>query len=235
VIAAAKKYPNVRFIGIDQPQGAPLPNLAGVIFNEDQAGYLAGTLAARMSKAGKIGAVCGTDADPPIWRFCEGYRAGAKAAKPAIEVSVVYHNDVDAGKAINDPVWGSTSAVAMIGKGVDVIFGAGGKTGKGALQGAAEKGVYAIGVDIDQYYSLPAAQKLLLSSAMKLMGPVTFNLIKQALYNTFPSGNFVGGVGMAPYHDLDSKVPTDVKAQISEITRDLNEGIIKTKVQPAKP
>jgi basic membrane protein A and related proteins len=210
-IAAAKRYPNVRFIGVDQLQGAPLPNLAGVIFNEDQVGYLAGTLAALMSKSGKIGAVCGPDAAPPVWRFCEGYRAGAKAAKPAIEVNVVYYNDVDMGKAFNDSGWGSTTAFTMIGKGVDVIFGAAGKTGNGALQAAAEKGVYVIGV------------------------PTTFNLIKLALYNTFSSGNIVGEVGMAPYHDLDSKVPADVKAKISGITRGLNEGTIKTNVPPAKP
>ncbi|MGB9522007.1 MAG: BMP family ABC transporter substrate-binding protein, partial [Anaerolineales bacterium] len=93
-IAAAKKYPDIKFIGVDQFQSETIPNLAGLIFPEDQSGFLVGALAAMMTKTKKIGAVLGTDAVPPVWRFGEGYRAGAAYIDPTVEVTVVYHNDV---------------------------------------------------------------------------------------------------------------------------------------------
>ncbi len=236
--AAGKQYPNVKFIGVDQFQnpGTEVPNVVGLNFPEDQSGYLAGALAALMSKSGKIGAVLGTDAVPPVWRYGEGYRAGAKYVKPDVEVNIVYHNDVGFDKTFTDPEWGKTTALSMIDKGVDVVFGAGGKTGNGALLGCAEKNVMAIGVDTDQYLTVPEAQKVLLTSAMKLLTPGTFNLIKMAKDGKFPAGgNFYGQGGLAPYHDLDSKVPADVKAKLDEITKGLTDGSLKTNVAPAKP
>ncbi len=235
---AGKKYPDIKFIGIDQFQapGSEVPNVVGLIFPEDQAGFLAGALAALMSKSGKIGAVLGTDAVPPVWRFGEGYRAGARYVRPDVEVNVVYHNDVGFDKTFTDPEWGKTTAISMIDKGVDVVFGAGGKTGNGALLGCAEKGVMAIGVDTDQYYTVPEARKVLLTSAMKLITPGTFGLIKMAKEGNFPNGgNYVGEVGLAPYHEFDDKVPADVKAKIKEIDQALKDGSLKTNVPPTKP
>jgi len=93
-VAAAATYPDIKFIGVDQFQAwqfdddasNDVPNVAGLGFPEDNAGFLVGALAAMMSKSNKIGAVCGTDAVPPVWRFGEGYRAGAKATKADINV-----------------------------------------------------------------------------------------------------------------------------------------------------
>ena len=116
-IAAAKQYPDIKFIGVDQSQSETVANLAGLIFDEDKAGYLAGVLAAAMSTSKKIGAVLGTDAVPAVWRFGEGYRAGALAQDPAVEVNVVYHNDVGFDKTFVDPEWGKTTTVSMIDKG----------------------------------------------------------------------------------------------------------------------
>lgn len=233
--AAAKQYTGVKFIGVDQFQSEILPNLAGLSFPEDQAGYLVGALAAQMTTTNKLGAVLGTDAVPPVWRFGEGFRAGALAIKPDIEINVVYHNDVGFDKTFSDPEWGKTTALSMIDKGVDIIFGAGGKTGNGALLGAAEKGVYAIGVDTDQYFTVPEAQKVLLSSAMKLLTPGTFDLIKLAKDGKFPSGNYMGKAGYAPFHDLDSKVPAEVKTKMEELAKGLIDGTIATNVPPTKP
>jgi basic membrane protein A len=235
-VASAKKYPDVKFLGVDQDQFAgTVPNVAGLVFPEDNSGFLVGALAAQMSKSGKICAVLGTDAVPPVWRFGEGYRAGAAYIDPAVEVTIVYHNDVGFDKTFTDPEWGKTTAVSMIDKGCDLVFGAGGKTGNGALLGAAEKGVYAIGVDTDQYFTVPEAQRLLLSSAMKLLTPGTFNLIKMAKEGSFPAGNFLGEAGYAPYHDLDSVVPAEVKTKMEEIAKGLLDGSIKTNVAPTKP
>ena len=234
-VAAAKQYPKVKFIGVDQAQAETTAGVAGLIFPEDQSGFLAGALAALMSKSGQIGAVLGTDVVPPVWRFGEGYRAGAQYVKKDIKVNVVYHNDVGFDKTFTDPEWGKTTALSMISKGADVIFGAGGKTGNGALLACAEKGVYAIGVDTDQYFTVPEAQKVLLSSAMKLLIPGTFNLIKAAKEGKWQDGNVLGEAGLAPYHDVDSKVPAEVKAKIAEIDKGLKDGSIKTNVSPTKP
>jgi len=234
-IAAAKQYPDVKFVGVDQFQTDVVANLAGLNFPEDQSGFLVGALAAQMTKSGKIGAVLGTDAVPPVWRFGEGYRAGALYINPSIEINIVYHNDVGFDKTFTDPEWGKTTAISMIDKGVDIVFGAGGKTGNGALLGCAEKGVYAIGVDTDQYLTVPEAQKVLLSSAMKLLTPGTFDLIKLAKDGKLPSGNYYGQASYAPFHDLDSQVPADVKAKMVEINNALKDGSLVTNVPPAKP
>jgi basic membrane protein A len=233
--AAAKKYPNVKFIGVDQFQAETVPGVAGLNFPEDQAGFMAGALAALMSKSGQIGAVLGTDAVPPVWRFGEGYKAGALYANPDIKLNVVYHNDVGFDKTFVDPEWGKTTALSMIDKGADVIFGAGGKTGNGALLGGVEKGIPVIGVDTDQYLTVPEAQSVLLTSAMKLIVPGTFELIKAAKEGNWQDGNVYGKAALAPYHDWDSKVPADVKAKVDEITTKLQAGELKTDVPPAKP
>ena len=80
----------------------------------------------------------------------------------------------------------------MIDKGADVISGAGGKTGNGALLACAEKNVYAIGVDTDQYLTVPEAQKVMLTSAMKLIVPGVFDLIKAAQDGKWVDGNVYG-------------------------------------------
>jgi basic membrane protein A len=241
--AAAAQYPDVDFIGVDQFVEWPfdddasndLANFAGLNFPEDNAGFLVGALAAMMSESGKIGSVCGTDAVPPVWRFGEGYKAGAAYIDPAVEVFVVYHNDVGFDKTFTDPEWGAATANSMIDQGADAIFGAGGKTGNGAVAAAAQRGVYAIGVDTDQYYVLPEAAPRMLSSAMKLITPGVYDLIVLAKEGNLPSGNYYGAAGYAPFHDLENEVPAEVKAKMEEIAAGLLDGSITTDVPPVKP
>jgi basic membrane protein A len=234
-IAAAAKYPEVDFIGVDQFQAETIANVAGLNFPEDQAGFLVGALAAMMSETGKIGAVCGTDAVPPVWRFGEGYRAGAAYIDPAVEVNVVYHSDVGFDKTFTDPEWGAATANSMIDKGVDAVFGCGGKTGNGAVTAAAQAGKFGIGVDTDQYFTLPEAAPRMLSSAMKMITPGVFDLIKLSNEGALPAGNYFGAAGFAPYHDLDSQVPAEVKAKMEEINAALLNGSLQTGVPPVKP
>jgi basic membrane protein A len=234
--AAGPKYPDTVFIGVDQFQVDAVPNVVGLNFPEDQSGFLAGALAAMMTNTGKIGAVLGTDAVPPVWRFGEGYRAGAAYIDPAVEVTTVYHNDVGFDKTFTDPEWGKTTAISMIDKGVDIVFGAGGKTGNGALQGAAEKGMLAIGVDTDQYYTMPECQEVMLTSAMKLITPGTFDLLKMAKEGNFPAGgNFFGKAGLAPYHDCSGQVPAEADAKVQEIAAAFDAGTLETGVSAVKP
>ena len=236
----AKKYPNIYFIGVDQFQGwavdddpnNDLPNVAGLIFHEDQAGFLAGALAAMLSKSGTVAAVLGTDLVPPVVAFKEGYEAGAKYINPNIKVIATYHpGGLDV--AFTDPEWGAATAKQAIDQGADVVFGAGGKTGNGAIiEVAQHPGVYCIGVDTDQWETVPEAHPCLVSSAMKLITPGVFDLIQKAKNGEFPAGNYFGEVGLAPFHDFDSKVPQEVKDKLKEIREGLLNGTIDTGYHP---
>ena len=236
---AAAIYPNTRFIGVDQFQTETIDNIAGLNFPEDQAGFLVGALAAMMSKSHTIGAVCGPDSVPAVWRFGEGYKAGAAYADGIKEtttgVFVVYHNDADFNEAFVDPEWGAATARSMIDQGAYVVFGCGGVTGNAAITAAAQAGAYAIGVDTDQFFTLPEAAPRMLSSAMKLITPGVYELIKLAKDGKFPTGNYLGDAGYAPYHDVDNEVPPDVKTEMEKINAGLLDGSILTNVPARKP
>lgn len=238
--AAAKANGKLHFIGVDQAYTPEqqAPNLTGLIFEEDKAGFLAGALAALYSKSGKLGAVLGTDAVPAVWRFGEGYRAGAKHVKSDVNVQTVYHSDVGFDKTFSDPEWGKATALSMIDQGVDVVFGAGGRTGNGALLAAADrkdKGVVAIGVDTDQYLTVPEAKSVLLSSAVKIIDQGVADLLKQVSTGSIKGGNVTGKVGLAPFHELESKISPEIKSQIEQLGKQLEDGSLKTNVAPAKP
>ncbi len=236
-ITAAATYPKTDFIGVDQFQSEAVKGVAGLNFPEDKAGFLMGALAAMMSKNHKVGAVCGTNDIPAVWRFGEGYKAGAAYAdqekSSSTEVYVIYHSNDD--KAFTDPEWGAETAKTMMDKGADVVFGCGGVTGDSALTTATQAGAYAIGVDVDQYNTLPAAAPRMLSSAVKLVTPGVFELIKLSKAGNFPNGNYFGNVGYAPFHAVDNEVPADVKAEMDKIDAGLQDGSIKTNVPSAKP
>ena len=231
--AAAQANPDIFFIGVDQFQGEPLPNLAGLVFHEDHSGFLAGALAAQLSKTGTIAAVLGTDLVPPVVAFNEGYRAGAQYINADINLISTYHPG-EISQAFVDPEWGAATARQALDQGADVIFGAGGLTGNGALQEvAAAPGagtdLFCIGVDTDQWETLPAAHPCLVSSAMKLIVPGVVELVgAYAADGTMTSGNYFGGAGLAPFHDFEDKVPQEVKDKLDEISAGLADGSITT-------
>jgi len=232
-IEAAKKWPNVKFIGVDQAQADVLPNLVGLIFEEDKSGFLAGALAACMTKSKVVGAVLGTDVVPPVVKFGKGYENGVKYVDANVKVVTAYHPGGLA-KGFTDPDWGASTSKAMIEQQkADVIFGAGGLTGNGALlyNAKPEVNVMSIGVDSDQYLTLEGAQKVLLSSAMKLITPGVVDAVKSITTGTWKGGNLVGPVGLAPYHDWDSKIPQSCKDKIKTIDKGLKDGSIKTNVK----
>ena len=229
---AAGKYPDIKFIGVDQFQPEAIPNVAGLIFAEDKSGFLAGALAAMMTSSNKIAAVLGTDLVPPVVALNEGYKGGALYINPDIEVLSTYHpGGLDV--AFTDPEWGATTAKQATDQGADVVFGAGGKTGNGALiEVAGAEGLFCIGVDTDQWLTVPEAHPCLISSAMKLITPGVFGLVKSANEGSFPAGNYVGPVGLAPFHDFDSVIPQDVKDKLEEIDKGLKDGSISTGYNP---
>lgn len=236
-LAASTLYPDTDFIAVDQFQEEAVDGIAGLIFPEDQQGFLAGALAAMMSESRQIGAVCASDGIPAIWRLGEGYKAGAAyidQLNESITIPFVIHNDSFTGSFI-DPEWGAETSRAMITQGADVIFGCGGSTGEAAIIAAARENIYAIGLDTDQYWTLPDAAPQLLTSVMKLITPGVFELIKLSYEGNFPSGNFVGQVGYAPFHELDNEISPNVREQMEIIRNGLADGSIETNVPARKP
>ncbi|MEJ2748493.1 MAG: BMP family ABC transporter substrate-binding protein [Anaerolineae bacterium] len=238
--AAAGEYPSINFIGVDQFQAWPLDddasndftNLVGLSFPEDKSGFMAGALAGMLTKSNTIAAVLGTDLVPPVVAFKEGYEAGARYVNPDINIISTYHpGGMDV--AFTDPEWGASTAKQAIDQGADVVFGAGGKTGNGALiEVAGNPGLYCIGVDTDQWETVPEAHACLVSSAMKLITPGVFDLIKASVDGAFPAGNFYGAVGLAPFHDFDSQIPDEIKTKLDEINTGLQDGSIETGYNP---
>jgi len=237
---AALANPDIDFIGVDQFQAwefdgddtTNIPNLTGLIFNEDKAGFLAGALAGLLTETNTIAAVLGTDLVPPVVAFKEGYEAGAQYVNPDVNFISTYHpGGLDV--AFTDPEWGASTSAQAIGQGADVIFGAGGKTGNGALiEVASNEGIFCIGVDSDQWETVPEAHACLVTSAMKLITPGVFDLAELSKDGNFPAGNFFGEVGLAPFHDFDSVVSDEIKATLDEIDAGLLDGSIETGYNP---
>lgn len=235
-IEAANQYPDIDFIGVDQFQGETVANIAGLIFPEDRAGFLAGVLAGMLTQSNTIAAVLGTDLVPPVVAFKEGYEAGARYINEDINIISTYHpGGLDV--AFTDPEWGATTARQALDQGADVVFGAGGNTGNGALievasaEGAGES-LYCIGVDTDQWETVPEAHPCLVSSAMKLITPGVFELIQASQEGNFPSGNYVGEVGLAPFHDFEDQIAQEVKDTLAEVDAGLRDGSIETGYNP---
>lgn len=229
---AAVEYPDINFIGVDAFQGEAMDNVAGLVFNEDRAGFLAGALAASMSESGIVGQVLGTNLVPPVQAFGSGFDLGARYINPDIEILKTYHPGAIE-VAFGDPEWGATTSRQAMDNGADVIFSAGGATGNGGLieiASEAEAGsrVFCIGVDLDQWYSVPEAQPCLITSAEKHMVQGVSDLIVQAAAGEMPTGNVYGTVGLAPYHDFDSQISDEIKATIEDIAAALNDGSMVT-------
>jgi basic membrane protein A len=230
---AAALYPNVQFVGVDQFQGEAAANVVGLVFHEDQSGFLAGVLAARLTQTNIIAAVLGTDQVPPVVAFKEGYEAGAKYVNPDITIISTYHpGTID--QAFTDPEWGASTAKQALDQNADVVFAAGGKTGNGGLievanaVGAGGPPPYCIGVDSDQWGTVPEAHACLVSSAMKLIDVGIADIVMAKVDDKLEQGNFFGKAALAPYHDFEDKLPAEVKDEINTVAAGLADGSIST-------
>ncbi|MGI9018175.1 MAG: BMP family lipoprotein [Euzebya sp.] len=233
-LAAAEANPDVSFVGIDQFQPEYPDNYVGILFREDQGGFLAGAMAALLSESGTIGVVGGLEVVPPVVRYVNGFQTGAQSINPDINVLSVYTD------SFTDPAQGASAAQQFLGEGADVIFGAGGQTGSGGILAAAEAGAWAIGVDQDEYNttfgggSSPGADRLA-TSAIKRVDLGVFIQIGDFLAGSFQGGVFIldaanGGITYADVHDAD--IPSDVLTQLEEIRAGLADGSIETGVDP---
>lgn len=176
----APQFPNTHFAIVDAIVDSP--NVASLMFAEHEGSYLVGLLAALMSKTGKIGFVGGMDI-PLIRRFEMGYEAGVRAANSKAELVVNY-------VGVNSSAWANPSrgkelALGQISRGVDVIFHAAGASGLGVFDAAAEKKVYAIGVDSNQNMIKPG---VVATSMLKRVDTAVFEIIKEQVGGTFKGG-----------------------------------------------
>src|SRR3989475_7870052 len=225
-LAAAKANPSVQFFGVDQFIPDPVPaNYQGLLFNEAQAGYLAGIVAGTITKSGKIGAVGGRSDVPPVVNYIKGYENGAKSVKSTVTVSINYVED------FNAPDKGEASAKTMIGQGVDVLFQVAGLTGAGVLRAACNAKVYGIGVDVDQYLSLPDSKACIVTSAEKHLQNAARDAIKRFKEKGKQTGNYVndatnGGVGASPIRNLNP-VPAGLEDKLKQATADMASGKLK--------
>ena len=225
-LAAAKANPTIQFFGVDQFVADPVPaNYQGLLFNEAQAGYLAGIVAGTITKSGKIGAVGGRSDVPPVVNYIKGYENGAKSVKSNVVVTINYVED------FNAPDKGEASAKTMIGQGVDVVFQVAGLTGTGVLRAACNAKIYGIGVDVDQYLALPDSKACIITSAEKHLQNATRDAIKRFKDKGKQTGNFTNdatndGVGASEIRNL-SPVPAGLTDKLKQATEDMKSGKLK--------
>lgn len=233
--AAAQTYPDVFFIGADQfamPDAPFPPNMVGLVFHEDEAGYLAGTLAGLLTESDVVAGIYGTDLAPPIVAFATGFANGVAAVNPAAEVITTYHPG-GFGQAFNDPEWGATTAAQAIDQGADVVFAAGGATGFGVLTEVANRTteddpLFCIGVDTDQWETVPEARACLVSSAVKRIAAGIEAIITLLAEGEPPTGNYYGPVGLADFHGFAELVPQAVQDELADLAEALAAGEIET-------
>jgi basic membrane protein A len=231
----AEANPDINFAIVDFSYDPPIPNVMGLVFREDQAGFLAGVLAGEMTQSKTVGIVAGMEI-PPVKKYRNGYENGVKYVCPDCNVIGVY---ID---SFTDPARGKAAAESQIAEGADVIFGAGGPTGSGGILGAAQQGVWVIGVDQDEYLTTfkggaEAGADKLLSSAMKRVDVAVSEAIKEAYQGTFEGRTAIfdaasNGIGLAPYHDAEADIPADVQAKLDEAFQMLADGSLETGVDP---
>ena len=227
--AAAQRYPEALFIGVEQTQPTQIPNLASLVFHEEHSGFLAGAIADLMTETGHVAAVCEASFIDSNRRYCEGFRAGALYADPSARVSVSYR-DGPTELLFHDPDWGRTSALAMLNQGADVLFAAGGETADAALQAAAENGALVIGTETDAYTRLEAARPQLLTSAVNEVRSGVRELLHWARQGTLPAGEYFGQVSLAPFHELENRVPAEAANLIEGIRASIDAGDVPVEV-----
>lgn len=222
----AQRFPDVRFAIIDVDQafvpGTPA-NVEGLLFREEEVGYLVGYLAGLEEKRREgedvISAVGGMK-EPPVDRFIAGYFAGAEAAAPGIETMLDYSQDWD------DQAKCKELALNQIARGSNVIFQVAGGCGLGALNAAGERGRWGIGVDADQ----SSLGDHILTSAQKGVDAAVFLSIKAVQDGTWKGGGNVTfglkeeGVGLGtvspkvPQGDVDAVAAIEEQIASGEIT-----------------
>lgn len=239
---AAEANPDVKFSIVDYAYDPVVPNILGQVYATDEGAFLAGYLAAGVSQSGIVGTFGGVNI-PPVTSFMDGFYYGVqhynkvKGASvqllgwdPATKEGLFTNNfeSLDDGRAF---------AKNLHDEGADIVMPVAGPVGLGSAALADELGVEAlkiIGVDADQYLTDPEKKHVYLTSVLKRIDSTVIEAIKQAQGPGFAGGVIVGtlksgGVGLAPFHDLDGAVPAELKAELDALSKGIQDGSISVK------
>ena len=244
-IDAVKANPDVSFAQVDavwdEATNGPTPaNFSGLDFQIDEAATLAGYLAAGFSKSGIIGTYGGQQF-PGVTRFMDGMAAGIAIynEKKSKDVQLL---GWDAAKQTGtfvggdnpwgDPAKGEQLAKTFLDQGADIVHPVAGATGNGTIKAMLAAGKWAIGVDTDQAISLAEYAPAILTSAEKVIDVAVLETFKKNAGGDTGGENFVGtlanaGVRISPFHDLDSEVPAELKAEVEQLSADIAGGTVK--------
>jgi basic membrane protein A len=241
-LEAATANPDIHFIGVDQfqVQPEPLPNYESLIYSEASAGYLAGIVAASISESGEVAALGGHSNIAPVVNYMRGFQNGVLAINEDATVHLKYVTDSDLNLAFNDPTAGKTFAEQFLAQNadVDVLFQVAGKTGNGMLQAVEEAGIYAIGVDVDQWASTPDSAECIVTSAEKKLSRSVSEAIQGVAADEPRSGNvFLGAaeemIGLAPYYQFADVITEDIQSSIDNAFEAMADGSLDA-CQPAR-
>ncbi len=222
-LAAATENPDIHFIGVDQFQTmAPeeaLPNYESLIYNEAQAGYLAGIVAGSISVSGEVATLGGHSNIPPVVNYMRGFQNGVLQVNAAVHLKYVTDTDLDL--AFNNPAEGKTFGDQFLAQNenVDVLFAVAGKTGNGMLQSVVDAGIYGMGVDVDQWASLPEQAVCIVTSAEKKLSASVSEAIQDFAAGEERSWNqFLnaaeGMVGLSAYYQFSDLITDDIRAAV---------------------
>lgn len=227
----AKANPGVDFAIVDELVTGK--NVKPIVFDTAQASYLAGYLAAGVSKTGKV-ATFGGGNQPPVTLFMDGFVDGVakyNEVHGTVVVTLGWSKQTQDGVFtgdFEDTAKGRITAQGFIDQGADVIMPVAGQVGEGAASAALDAGnVSIIWVDNDGYQTLPAVDKgVVLTSVLKNTGNAVVETVRSSKEGSFTSDPFVGtlkngGVGIAPYHDLASSVSPDLAAEVEALKQSI--------------
>ncbi|MCK9422526.1 MAG: BMP family ABC transporter substrate-binding protein [Bacteroidales bacterium] len=233
---AVTLHTSVKFLLLDYTFTVLPKNLECVNFQVDQAsfpcGFLAAWWATQKNPVNPIIAYVAGPNIPEIQQFTVSYSKGVDYFNTQYSKSVLVSgaNATD----FNDTLQGARLADSLINQGADVVFACAGKTGNGALYKAKEASKYGIGVDVDQYISIPEVGPVLLTSCMKRLDRVIKSEVINTFYDQFRGGQIIHctlanqGVEMAPYHNFDSLIPSEIKSAVNAVKTGIMNGTIST-------
>ncbi|MCW2539289.1 MAG: basic rane lipoprotein [Frankiales bacterium] len=242
-VAAAKANPSQHFVEVDSSGNGT--NLQGLQFNTAQAGFLAGYLAAGYSKTGKVATYGGLKI-APVTVYMDGFQEGVEYYNKQKSKSVQVlgwdekkQNGAFAGDFSKQNL-GVTQATNFINQGADVIFPVAGGTGLGSASYAlSSKKATVIWVDTDGFVSAPQYGSVFISTAEKNIADAVTKSVEDSSGGTFATTDYVGtlnndGVGLAPFHDFDSKIDAGLKSELDTVKQDIISGKI-TITSPSQP
>ncbi len=237
--AAAEANPEQLFSIVDYAYDPPIDNVLGQVYATDEAAFLAGYLAAGMTETDILGVFGGINI-PPVTIFMDGFVWGVEHYNGVhgTDVTVLgWDTETREGlftnnfESLDD---GRAFAQNLYDEGADIVLPVAGPVGLGSAALANELGtdeLKIIGVDADLYLTDPERGHVYLTSIMKRMDSTVYQVIEQAMAGNFEGGVITGtlengGVGIAPFHDLESAVPADLAAELDTVRAGIIDGTI---------